>query len=77
MGTMTTMIDHDSPGAPKPVPESLLLWHKLLGELAALLQEADDKLDEYGEPEKSALRGKIREIVRYARDTRREMEGGI
>lgn len=54
--------------------DPLIVWLEILSELSEILQEADDKLDEYGEPENNPLRQRIRKIIRYAKE-HKKMEG--
>lgn len=44
-------------------------WLQLLQTLANLLEKADNKLDEYGEPDRSPIRTEMRAIIQVARKT--------
>lgn len=47
-------------------------WLQLLQTLANLLEKADNKLDEYGEPDRSPIRTEMRTIIQVARKTVKE-----
>lgn len=41
-------------------------WFIFIDEICHLLRECDDKLDQYGEPDKSNVRTKIHQFITHA-----------
>lgn len=57
--TKTTMINkYSSPGG-------ATAWKAFMNELNDIIRKVDDKLDEYGEPNRSPVRKELREIIDY------------
>lgn len=47
-------------------------WFQFTDSLCELLQKCDDKLDEYGEPDKSPLRRQIKQFITHAKKQKKE-----
>lgn len=56
------------------MPNMLESWFSFLDEVCKLILSLDDKLDEYGEPEKSPLRIQVRAFKQKIEDQKRKMK---